>query len=280
MPFNPAIQSAIGITSPMSFSDGVRTVTFSDCKITDVQGNFSDGQTMTIAILDRRWKWRFGQISGRYNIRVGGQIETGSKKNPRELLKLVFQSMGDSRYDVRQVPVDTFPYIDWDLTTPDAALTQICDAINCHVCLGFDDVVRIVPDGVGADLPDLPSSSSSVGLDVGVRPGKVGVASGLMRWQFDFPLTPVGLDVDGKVKPIDELSYRPKSKSGKPLSKTPWEGVDPVEMWCEQTVDTALRKLAVETVWRWYRIRLHGKANYRFVCRWRRCFFRYCVGSR
>ena len=88
-----------------------------------------------------------------------------------------------------------------------------------------------------------------------------------MMWEFDFPLEPVGLDVDGSIKPIEELSFMPPTyynDSGEDIGR--WRYVDPVTMNgvqgrvtnSEETYADEI-KLAKETVWRWYRIGLPEK---------------------
>lgn len=255
----------------MYFSDGIRTVQFADCIISDVSPA-TDGegfQVMSIAILDRRWKYSFGQISGTYNVRTAGEIQSATKKTPRELATLIFEAMGEKKFDVSRMPNDTYPFTEWNLSTPGAALEELCDAVNAYVCLGHDDVLRIFKDDDGQEIPNSPSSSSGKGFDFGAQPGQVGVASGLMMWEFDFPLEPVGLDVDGKIKPIDELSFVPDvfySDDGEDIGG--WKYVDPVTMNGVQGHGSVSNrretyineiKLAKETVWRWYRIGIPEK---------------------
>lgn len=241
----------------MYFSDGIRTVQFADCIISDVSPDV-DGegfQVMSIAILDRRWKWGFGHISGTYNIRSAGQIKAATKKTPRELATLIFEAMGDKKFDVSKMPNDTFPFIDWDLKTPASALQELCDSVGAHVCLGHDDVARVFRDGEGQEIPNVPSSSFGKGFDFGAQPGKVGIATGNMQWEFDFPLVPVGLDVDAKIKSIYELSYMPSGGWGgctPPFMSSVNGGIDRVT-GRPKSLGNQL-KLARETVWRWFKI--------------------------
>ena len=253
MPLN--IQGLDRKPNAMVFSDGMRTVRFSNCIISDVAPEV-DGegfQVMTVAIQDRRWQWKYGQISGRYNIRSGGFIQPATKKKPKALATLCFEAMGEKKFDVSRMPNDVYPFIDWNMDNPAAALEALCQSVNAHVCLGYDDIVYIFKDGEGKDMPALPNSSSGVGFDFGTLPGKVGCASSLASWQFDFPLYPVGLDVDGSIKLIDDLSYRPKDEFGG------WRYVIPETMnGLQDNQETRVdeRKLAKESVWRWYAVGL------------------------
>lgn len=238
----------------MTFSDGYRTISLRDCIISDMSPERGeDGfQSITLSILDRRWRWRFGQVSGVYNLRKAGQIVPSTRKSARELAEICFHALGEKRFDLRAMPNNSFPHVDWDMQRPDAALDEVCKSVNCHVVLRFDDTPAVYRDGFGDELPALPSSSQGEGYDFGVLPGQVGVASAPMMWQLDLPLLPVGLDLDGRIKRIDRLSYRPSegwANAGDPAYlqgvRTP-EGSD----------KNVVRKLAAKTVYRWYAISL------------------------
>lgn len=261
MPYNPNLRKG---PFPMTWSDGFRSITFKDCIINDVQTSNGNGQVMSIAILDRRWKWEYPRISGKYNVRrAGNSIVKGTKKSIRDLVALCLEALGEKKgtYDISKMPNDVYPYVDWNYGFASAALESLCQMSNSHICLCHDDKIRIFRDGVGNELPAIPSSNSSVGFEFGHRPGYVGVASGLFRWQFDFELEPVGVDADNSIKPIDELSYAPKAKdeAGNEIEGT----VD----WGEATFTTMAgvradcRRLAVESVWRWYRIKLDPRLD-------------------
>lgn len=230
----------------MTFGDGVRSVSFSQCVIVDVspQIDRSGFMSLTVSIHDRRWKWRFGQISGTYNVRRAGRLVESTEQSPRELAKLCFAAMGEKKFDISRMPNDTNPYVDWDLERPDAALDQLCQAVNAHVVLRSDDVAAIYPDGFGTDLPKIPSSSLSEAFEFGVIPGAVGITTSPFAWQFDFKLEPVGLDTDGSIVPIQQLSFTPKTEHG-------WYDSNPPEF---AGLKQGVRKLAQATVFKWYRI--------------------------
>lgn len=231
----------------MVFGDGVRSVSFDDCVIVDCspQIDASGFQTLTVSIHDRRWRWRFGQVSGVYNVRRSGKLDEATKKTPRQLAELCFKAMAERRYDLSRMPNDALPYTSWDIDRPDAALDRLCQSVNAHVVLRADGVAAIYPDGFGANLPAIPSSSSSEAFEFGVTPGRVSISTAPLICEFDFNLEPVGLDVDGSVVPIDALSYKPRLRFG-------WyDAVDPYEF---PGLPDKVRKLAVLSVFRWYRI--------------------------
>ncbi|MCR9292900.1 MAG: hypothetical protein NXI32_09285 [bacterium] len=249
----PPISGLDRAPQPMIFSDGFRTVAFRDCIISDVSPSVDQSgfETWTVSILDRRWRWKFGQISGTYNIRRGDSIITSTMRSPRQLAALCFEAMGEKRFDVSRMPNDTYPFVDWDVERPDAALDQLCQMVGAHVALRVDDVPAIYQDGIGFDLPNIPSSSASKGFNFGVVPGKVGVLSAPFEWQMDFKLLPVGQDVDGTIKDIYKLSYAPKPKQIAKQKLTGWLFSHPDVM---QGVPERVRKYAEKSVWKWFKI--------------------------
>jgi hypothetical protein len=228
----------------MVWSDGVRTLQFSNCLVVDV--NVTQGQdgkqSLVVSIADRRWRWSLAQISGQYNVITGGRIIEGTRRSARQLAALCLDALGEEDYDLRQMPDDVYPPVDWDVERVDSALDELCRSVGSHVVLRHDDRVAIYFEGRGMGLPALPSSSEGVSYDFGAIPGHVAIVSAPMQWQLDFDLVPVGLDVDNKIKPIDALSYRPPRG---------WEYEDFPDC---TNVDIRVRRLARETVWRWYRV--------------------------
>src|SRR5262245_7936917 len=89
-------------------SYGGTSITLRDCKVDsfDVERNSDSLEVWTINILDRRWKWRMGAISGCYNVRRGATILPSTLKSVRLLCSLCLEAMGESRPDVSAVPND------------------------------------------------------------------------------------------------------------------------------------------------------------------------------
>ncbi|MGN6546767.1 MAG: hypothetical protein ACTHK7_17055, partial [Aureliella sp.] len=203
---------------------------------------------IVVSIADRRWRWQFSQISGRYNVRAGGKLKKETVKSARELAELCLKELGEKNYDVRAVPGDTFPLIDWDLQPINAALDQLCQQVGCHVALTENDRITVMPDGKGRDIPNFPSSSKGIAFDFGIRPGRVGVASAPAEFQLDFELHPVGLDIDNSLKDIWELSYIPVDRI---TGQKTWH-YEPDD--CMNIKDKTARSLAQQTVWKWFLI--------------------------
>lgn len=175
------------------------------------------GQSLLqLLILDRRWGWRFGQITGEYNVRVKGKTIPSREKTPRELASLCLDAMGEGSYDVQQLPNDDRPYINWAIDNPAKSLQSLCDLYSCEVSYEIDNSIKIVRKGQGATIPvsfgeNMPILSREQVFDPAELPERQRVVSAATRWQVDLLLEPYGREVgdDGEFVPIDDLSYAP-----------------------------------------------------------------------
>ena len=248
----------VGAAGPLTFTYGSRRIVFPDCKVDQFsfQRNRS-GLIWSLSIFDRRWRWAWGTIHGRYNVRQGdARLRKGTEKNPRELAKLCFEAMGERvrDSDVAALPKEPRPEVEWDYQRPAPALQALVDSLGCRVVLGLDNRVRIVRVNQGRALPNLSSVSSDSGtIDPPEIPDEIGIATGRNLYERAFELEAVGKDTDGTIKLIDDLSYKPAGGWG---NSTPGyfnevaDADDPAD-----ESDNSPRKLAKATVFRWYRIK-------------------------
>ena len=220
---------------------------FPDCRLADAYLRRSQGgYVIGLSIVDRRWKWAFGAISGRYNLRCADEsIDPENRaRRPQELARLLLDGMGETGYDVSLLPNDARPLIEWISAVPAQALADLCDGLGCRVVLGIDNRVRIVRAGLGAFLPEGGRVTEGIGIDPPERPDALAVVCGPTRYQAKWELEAVGLDTDGAIKPIDELSYKPSAG---------WENEYPGLF--SGVEGTRSRRRRVESVYRWYRIK-------------------------
>jgi hypothetical protein len=226
---------------------GTDAVQFHDCKV-DKASFRRDGSGMVyqFAIFDRRWKWAFGAVSGWYNVhKPDFSLWPATEKTPQELATLLLDAIGETGYDVSQMPNDARPEVEWDGGRPMDYLAQLCDLLGCRVVLGLDGNVRIYPVGVGQTLPGGAVMEQSATIDPAEIPDKIAILCGHTRYQCDFELEAVGKDTDGKIKPIAQLSYAPAAG---------WFSADIPKFNCITAANA--RELARETVLRWYRIKV------------------------
>lgn len=243
-------------TGPLVISYGTRQIRFEDCflDLTTMQVG-ADGTTLTLRIVDRRRKWKFGYVSGSYNqFRSDGRLNKATEKTPQQLAAILLTEMGETNFDVSGLPNETRPKVDWDYSNPAEALAQLCDTLGCRVVLTTKDKVKICQLGVGADLPTDRFSAGGYSFDPPDVPDKLLFVCGPTRYQVRFNLEAVGRDISGEVVPIAELSYNPRGKG------ETYGWVDQYPDKFQSLIGTdqgqeKVRALALETVFRWYRIK-------------------------
>jgi len=197
-----------------------------------------------ISLRDRRWKWNHGAIHGCYNDRDSrGELLAESEREPRQLARMLLEAMGETRFDVSALPNDARPRVAWHGANPAVELANLAEAGGCVVVLKPNGAVVLEPFGQGAALPELPET-----IEAGATITSAEAPAAIVVWgaptivQARLPLQAVGLETDGTIKPIDELSYRPPGGWSSQTDQFP-----------SLTSDHE-RRLAVETVFRWYRI--------------------------
>jgi hypothetical protein len=236
-------------TAIWSYSGVVRQMPNS--VVDNIQVTRPGGQTVwQVAILDRRWMWAFGQIAGEYNVFSATEADNvvpGTAKNPRELAELCLKAMDEQAYDVAALPENDRPYVLWDNEVPAKALADICDLYGCAVSLTIDNRVKVVRIGEGQPLPPGSLNNDNTLTFTNV-PKKLAVLSSPIRWQVDLELEAVGLDTDGDIKLIDDLSYKPVGG---------WSATADFRQFGASTIaNEKARDLANQTVYRWYRVKL------------------------
>ncbi len=240
----------------LQFSYDGLEVEFPNCKIdhATVQRG-TGGEVCSLSILDRRWRWRSGRIPGTYNARrddnslqkgENGSIDT--ERTPRQLATLCLQAMGETDFDVADLPNDARPSIEWDGVVPAEALAALCDQFGCRVVLQLDNSVALRRVGTGATIPSGGEIQRSPTVNTPELPDKLTVVGGPTRFQVDFPLEAVGLTGDegasgNLLAPIEVLDYTPSNG---------WGTSDPPYF---HQVDAEYRALAVKSVFRYYRIK-------------------------
>ena len=238
------------------FDYGGTRLVFPQCKVDSHSFRFTEsGQIWSLQILDRRWKWvDFKEISGHYNVRLDTfAILKSTEKTPQDLARFCLQAMGEGNYDVSQLPNDTRPEVHWEAENPAQALQKLVEPLGCRVVLGIDNAVRICLVGQGGTLPSESILTASIGINPPEKPDSIKVVCGKTRFQADFVLEAVGLDLDGTIRPINELSYKPTNG---------WENESPghylgVKLLLALRNPEYARELAKATVFRWYRITLN-----------------------
>jgi hypothetical protein len=211
------------------------------------------GHVWNLRIVDRRWKWQFGRISGRFNVRrEDGKLDPQFEElPPRALAGRLLDAMNERGYDVSALPEGPRPEIQWEEANPAEELAELCDSLGCRVVLGTDNRVRIRRLAVGRRLPDGGlAMNAGEGIEHTVPPDEILLACGPTIVQSKLRLEAVGEDVDGRIKPIEKLSYKPDDG----WSSGPWNAkTEPTYEQDGKSLSPA--DLAEKTVFRLYRVK-------------------------
>jgi hypothetical protein len=222
----------------VSYLPGGSIITLTDCLLdfVSIERGPDGRQVWGLHILDRRWKWKdCGKISGNYNVRrTNGDGESAvwapTKIELKELMQLCLVAMGedDFGFDLSDVPAATkgagiYPEIEWDYDNPAKALLDLCDKYGYRIVLQLDNTVKIATANVGEYLDDSRYMSGASTLNPPNLPSAIVVAVGRSVAQYDFPLEAVGLELDGTLLPIDELSYTPQAQNS--IGLTGWRAI-------------------------------------------------------
>lgn len=235
---------------------------FHDCATVDVTPQTGNANMVTVKVADRRWKWEFGSISGRYN---RPQINRGAtvyinEEPPSRLAILLLTAMGETGFDVSALPNDDRPYVDWENDNPAEELDSLCRSLGCTVVLTQNNTVKIVRTGEGATLP-ITNKEMNIGYSWSNRPipKTIRVVTAPIRWSIVKACHPVGQDIDGEIKPIEQLSFEPVIGWARTRPPEFAAVIDVGVVIGGNEVDSAIdntgtRALTRKAVWKWYRI--------------------------
>jgi hypothetical protein len=235
----------------LSFTFGGVRINFPGCTVGFAAiDNSRDANLWTLQILDRRWRWAYGRVSGVYNVRLAdGSVDPDTEKTPQELALLLLAAMGEARANVAELPNFSRPFMDWDVHNPAEELARLCDGLGCRVVLGLDNRVSLRRVGVGRPLPvGGKEMNASFGFTSARKPDSLVFVGGPTVIQSKLELEAVGEETDGTAQLIDDLSYKPA------LGWGPW--TQP-----EYAVDLAQRHHAEKSVFRWYRIKQQAEGG-------------------
>lgn len=237
------------------------SITLRNARVTDprLSGGARTLPIINFSVEDRRWRWRTaGRIYGSYNVeqRDGTLLR---EQSPQQLAERLFLQLGEpsGTFFVDALPADPRPKIAWEAADAREELERLCGDYGCAPTFDpVDDVFRIVKIGAGAGPPagtdgviDLNQS-----LITPAPPSAFRGIAGPSLFQTALALgEPVGREVDGSRKPIDQLSYKPADGWG---SIDPWDFDALESTYTDAATGETLyhSDLAKSSVWRDYRI--------------------------
>lgn len=212
----PDPRTKIPEIAELKITFGRETISFPDCRFERMTFEQSDDGRIVwgLVIQDTRWRWRFGSISGFYNITVGDRVKKvrqNTLKSPQELFKLCFDALGipPKRLNLSQVPNDARPQIAWEHERIDHAINQLCQTLGCRCILLPGNMVAVVPQGQGRPLPVLPYTSYQTELEPPLYSDSILFVGAPVLREIDIELEPIGEGEFGRIYKLDDLPFKP-----------------------------------------------------------------------
>ncbi len=243
--------------------DTGRVVRLEGCKIDKLEVN-QNNTIWQLYIMDRRWKWAFGYISGTYNaVDDNKDLIKETIRSAYDLGVLILATMGEADASAEGLPTDQFPPVEWVAENPAQALETLAGQYGCHVVYRpSSNTVLIAQQGVGLGLPDdLPISRDNPAIDFPETPDSFVLVGAPTEYEMLLALEAVGKDADGEIKPIDELLYRPDGGwfNTIPGNYTQLKKILVNPKYEERTqdeLDSAIKAAFEESYLKWYRIKM------------------------
>jgi len=231
--------------SALIFQDGHQTIRLEPIYTMNPQivEDADQGQLLTCAINDRRFYWKWGGITGRWNNPTAGGV-ANQEYTLTQLIDMCMAALGEVNYTLYNIPA-VYPPVTWEFDNPATAMQDICDKFALRIGYHADNRIIVCPyNYVNAFVPG-SVSTQDYGINNDILPMGVYLVGGRKVHQIDFEkLVPVGEDTDGSIKAINDLSYKPE--------KISWEK-EIVHMFSNVSGDRE-RELASKCVFKWYSI--------------------------
>lgn len=244
---------SVASVADFTFSYAGVPLTLPDCLVDKSNIRYTqNGWVGSFVLLDRRWKWaKAPNMVVHWNDRnANGVIIAPSRRTVQQMLSEVLQWIGESSYDLSQVDASDYPEFNEVSTHPLDILNSIMDMYGYEIVLGFGaEPVRIVKTGTGNYLPSNGIRMLSTSYDPPTPVNTVRTHFGPSRMEARLKLEAVGIDTDGKMKRLDQLSYKPSEDDGG------WKYEPPGDFGSvKKNAGDAAHALAVRSVYRFYRV--------------------------
>lgn len=208
-----------------------------------------EGTFTNVTLADRRILWQFGRISGIYNRKYGssgtGSDSEDKDKTLTELLALCLSKYNlSSSVQYYSVPQE-YPYVEWENENPASMIQSLCDAYGLAISLTNYGNVILAPKNHNRQWPSGFAVITGDGESNPIfTPRSIIIVGNRVVHETWFPneeFVCVGLEIDGTLKEISDLSYTPGDGWGKSI----------IRMF-EDVGDSNERKLAERCIFKWY----------------------------
>lgn len=218
----------VGVSGTLTFSDGVnQPVRIRGCRVTDTTDTDlpGGGRGLILTIVDARHRWKYGTVSGTYNVidrhpdplavpvgefKTKGLYVPGTERTPQQLIALAMSKLSQPVV-FNGAGAGERPAVDWRAENPARAAERVAEAVGCRLVYQplADRVLIAQPGGFTRLDRRFPVVSEQPVFDTGDRPTHLAVECGDTLVTDYVKLRAVGWEADGRLRPIEELSYRP-----------------------------------------------------------------------
>ena len=222
------------------FSDEWGSVSF--YPMIAIEPSFSEGpegKLTRVTLVDKRFFWKRGYVEGIYNRPLG--YTQYQERALSTLLKDCFDAVQTS-YALFQIP-NAYPEVVWEYDNPIAMVQDLCERYGLGIGLMNNGTAWVAP--MNYFVGGWPSrrykiSEKATGNSWGPS-SIIVVGNRLVNQECFYDLTAVGLETDGVIKPINDLSYTPSGGWGNSIVKL-----------FSDISNEEHRKLALHCIFKWY----------------------------
>jgi len=212
-----------------------------------VRSQAEGGDIIQATIADKRLLWQYGWVAGRYNTPHESIGEPYPEKSLEWLIGFALSNYGVSVRFVN-IPV-AYPTVDWNFTNPATAVQELCNQYGLAVSLDPDGSVWVSPAGEPRFFPGGNFISRELTVVNKPIPSSIIIVGNRIINQRDYSLQPVGVelggvDPDGTIKAINDLSYKPAAGWGKSILR---DFTDVLDEFGDEEY-----KLAQKCIFKWY----------------------------
>lgn len=202
----------------------------------------TNGHYQVFTILDRRWLWKKNWITRAYNVRRSDDsIDPATQKSLAGIVTDIFAAMGESA-DVTAISSTEYPEIIFDRDNCVDMIEELLVPRGYVISLNTDNTVTICQRGVGATLPvNYDVVNQSISIDPPEIPLYLTALCDKTLIQSKLRMRAVGMDTDGRIRLVDDLSYKPSGG---------WDDTDLVTF--NHLTSSTEKELAIQTVGKWY----------------------------
>lgn len=214
----------------------------------------ANGQELSVQVADRRCLWQWARVS-EYFLEWNAQLPDGTFDPEKSLPDLINDCV---RALTNQAPTRNgalptiFPAVRWDVAGAAQALQDLCSQHALAVTLTAAGQVWVLPafslDPAWPGGPCEQIEEQQTGL---VKPAKIVIlgARTVEEWEFE-DLEPVGQEIDGTVRLIDDLSYTPAH--GWEKEPSPFMNLVAGTYNGDAYTAAEAQELARKCIWKWY----------------------------